>query len=110
MAVTIARSAEAGKTLQDATDLTNDLLTANAEALQTSTASIRQQVERGIVDIEAVKQANDSLIATIDDALRYAEEGKKQRISAEAQLLTCESELKQALTAAKARTPATPTT
>ena len=44
MAVTIARSAEAGKTLKDATDLTNELLTANAEALQTSTQEITAYV------------------------------------------------------------------
>jgi uncharacterized protein YaaN involved in tellurite resistance len=75
MAVTIARSAEAGETLEDATDLTNELLTSNAEALHTSTKTIREQIERGIVDVEAVKQANKSLIATIDDALRIADEG-----------------------------------
>ena len=46
MAVTIARSAEAGETLKKATDLTNELLTANAEALRTSTQTIRTQVER----------------------------------------------------------------
>ncbi len=103
MAVTIARSAEAGETLKDATDLTNELLTANAEALHTSTKSIREQIERGIVDVEAVKQANNSLIATIDDALRIADEGKRQRAEAEKQLIECESELKQALMAAKAQ-------
>lgn len=105
MAVTIARSAEAGETLKDATDLTNELLTANAEALKTSTQTIREQIERGVVDIEAVKQANNSLIATIDDALRIADEGKRQRAEAEQQLATCEQELKEALMAARARTP-----
>jgi len=108
IAVTIARSAEAGETLKNATDLTNELLTANADALKASTQTIRQQIERGVVDIEAVKQANDSLIATIDDALRIADEGKRQRVAAEQQLVTCEKELKQALTAARARTPAQP--
>lgn len=106
MAVTIARSAEAGETLKDATDLTNELLTANAEALHTSTKTIREQIERGIVDVEAVKQANNSLIATIDDALRIADEGKLQRVEAEKQLIECENELKQALIATKARAPA----
>ena len=103
MAVTIARSAEAGDTLKEATDLTNELLTANAEALRTSTESVRRQIERGVVDIEAVKQANDSLIATIDDALAIADEGRRQRAEAEKQLVTCENELKQALTAAGSR-------
>ena len=108
IAVTIARSAEAGDTLKKATDLTNELLTANADALRTSTQVIRTQVERGIVDIEAVKKANDSLIATIDDALRIADEGKRQRIEAERQLVASESELKQALVAAKSRPARSP--
>ncbi len=107
MAVTIARSAEAGETLKEATDLTNDLLTANADALRASTETVRTQVERGVVDIEAVKQANDSLIATIDDALRIADEGKQKRAQAEQQLVVCEADLKQALSAAQARTSAT---
>lgn len=104
MAVTVARSAEAGETLKKATDLTNELLTSNAEALRTSTQSIRSQVERGIVDIAAVKAANDALIATIDDAVRIAAEGKKQRAEAEKQLAACEAELKEAIVAARART------
>ena len=105
MAVTIARSAEAGDTLKQATDLTNELLTANADTLRTSTQAIRTQIERGVVDIAAVKQANDALIATIDDALRIADDGKRQRAEAEKTLVACEAELKQALGAAKSRTP-----
>jgi uncharacterized protein YaaN involved in tellurite resistance len=108
MALTIARSAEAGETLQKATDLTNELLTANADTLRTSTQTTRTQVERGVVDIAAVKKANDTLIATIDDALRIADEGKRQRAEAEKQLAACEVELKQALTAARQRTRAVP--
>ena len=108
MAVTIARSAEAGDTLKRATDLTNELLTANAEALQTSTHTIRTQVERGVVDVASVKKANDALIATIDDAVRIADEGKRQRVEAEKQLVACESELKQALVNARSRMQRSP--
>jgi uncharacterized protein YaaN involved in tellurite resistance len=104
MTLTIARSAEAGETLQKATDLTNELLTANAETLRSSTQSIRKQVERGIVDVAAVKQANDALIATIDDALKIAEDGKRQRGEAVRQLEACEAELKEAMVAARGRT------
>lgn len=103
MAVTIARSAESGETLKQATDLTNDLLTSNAEALRSSTQVIRTQVERGVVSIESLRQANDALIGTIDDTLRIAEDGKRQRAAAEQQLLACETELKQALVATTAR-------
>ena len=110
MALTIARSAEAGETLQKATDLTNELLTANADALRSSTQVTRTQVERGVVDMAAVKRANDALIATIDDALRIADEGKRQRSEAEKQLAACEVELKQALTAARQRRAVPPRT
>lgn len=103
MALTIARSADAGETLQRATDLTNELLTANAESLRTSTQTIRTQVERGVVDMAAVKQANDALIATIGDALRIADDAKRQRAEAEKQLAVYETELKQALSAARTR-------
>jgi uncharacterized protein YaaN involved in tellurite resistance len=103
LALTIARSAEAGVTLQKATDLTNELLTANADTLRSSTNAIRTQVERGVVDIAAVKHANDALIATIDDALRIADEGKRQRVEAEKQLVACEAELKQTIVAARLR-------
>lgn len=97
LAVTIARSSEAAGTLQKATDLTNELLTANAETLRSSTQAIRTQIERGIVDMGALKQANDALVATIDDALRIADEGKRQRAEAEKQLAACESELREAV-------------
>ncbi len=68
IAVTVARSAEAGRTLEEASDLTNDLLTANAETLRQSNQQIREQVERGVFDIEAVESANASLVATIQDS------------------------------------------
>jgi uncharacterized protein YaaN involved in tellurite resistance len=103
LAVTIARSAEAGETLKRATDLTSELLTANAETLRSSTQAIRVEVERGVVDIEAVRRANDALIGTIDDALRLADEGKRRRAEAEQQLVACESALKESLVAASAR-------
>lgn len=103
LAVTIARSAESGETLQKATDLTNELLTANADTLRQSTQQIRTQIERGVVDIEAIKRANEALIGTIDDTLRIAEEGKRQRARAASELLECEAALRQALTSARAR-------
>jgi uncharacterized protein YaaN involved in tellurite resistance len=108
IAFTIARSAEAADTLQKATDLTNELLTANAETLRSSTQAIRTQVERGIVDMAALKQANDALIGTIDDALRIADAGRQQRADAEKQLAACESELRQAVLAVRIRTGAAP--
>ena len=62
-AVTIYRSGQAADTLRAATDLTNDLLRANAENLKTANTQARREIERGVFDIEVVRQANQTLIA-----------------------------------------------
>jgi uncharacterized protein YaaN involved in tellurite resistance len=102
-AVTIQRSREAAEAVRAATDLTNDLLTANAENLRDANRVVRQEMERGVFDIAAVKSANAALIATIDDSLRIADEGKARRAAAEKELQTMEAELRQALASARAR-------
>ena len=102
-AVTIQRSAEAAAAVRDANDLTNELLTSNAENLRESNRAIRTEMERGVFDIEAVKQANADLIATIQESLQIADEGKARRAKAEEDLKTMEHELRDTLASAKAR-------
>ena len=102
-AVTIQRSAEAAEAVRDANDLTNELLTANAANLRDANKMIRTEMERGVFDIEAVKQANADLIATIDESLQIADEGKRKRAEAEKELQNMEQELKETLASAKAR-------
>lgn len=102
-AVTIQRSAEAAAAVKDANDLTNDLLTANAANLRESNRMIRQEMERGVFDIEAVKQANADLIGTIEESLAIADEGKERRAAAESDLKKMEAELRDTLASAKAR-------
>jgi len=102
-AVTIQRSAEAATAVRDANDLTNELLTANAKNLRDSNKAIRQEMERGVFDIEAVKQANADLIGTIQESLQIADEGKKKRAAAEADLQKMEAELRDTLASAKAK-------
>ncbi len=102
-AVTIQRSREAAEAVRGANDLTNDLLTANAANLRDSNKLIRQEMERGVFDIEAVKKANADLIGTIQESLQIADEGKARRAAAEEDLKKMEAELRQTLAAAKAR-------
>jgi uncharacterized protein YaaN involved in tellurite resistance len=103
-AVTIFRSGEAAKTVKAATDLTNDLLSANAENLKMATSEARKQIERGVFDIEVVKKANQTLIETIQESLKIADEGKRRRVEAVSQLELCETELRKTLAAASSRT------
>lgn len=95
--ITIYRSNKAADTLKAATDLTNDLLEANAENLQQANAQARRQIERGVFDIETVKKANDTLIQTIEESLQISAEGKKARADALEALEIAENELKETL-------------
>jgi uncharacterized protein YaaN involved in tellurite resistance len=102
-AVTIQRSKEAAEAVRSANDLTNELLTANAENLQQANRVVRTEMERGVFDIEAVKKANASLVATIQESLQIADEGKAKRAAAEIELTKMEHDLRDTLTSAKAR-------
>jgi uncharacterized protein YaaN involved in tellurite resistance len=111
-AVTIQRSREAAGAVKEATDLTNELLKSNADTLRESNRAVREDMERGVFDIEAVKHANATLIATIEDSLQIADQGKARRAAAETELVKMEADLRDALSAARARktvsSPATP--
>ncbi|RVT86609.1 toxic anion resistance protein [Rhodobacteraceae bacterium CCMM004] len=107
-AVTIQRSRDAANAVREANDLTNELLTANAKNLRDANKEIRTEMERGVFDIEAVKAANADLIATIQESLQIADEGKARRAAAEEDLERMEEELKQTLAAAAARGDAPP--
>jgi uncharacterized protein YaaN involved in tellurite resistance len=102
-AVTVFRSGQAAASVKAATDLTNELLQANAENLRQANAEARRQIERGVFDIAAVKQANQTLIETIEESLQIADEGKRARAEATAQLRHLEDELRRSLAAASAR-------
>ena len=100
-ALAIQNMREAGRTLKQATDLTNELLTANAERLRQGNIEARTQLERGVFDIEAVKKANASLVATIEDSLRIAQEAQAQRAAASKELEKAEQDIRRALTASR---------
>ena len=102
-AVTIQRSAEAAVAVREANDLTNELLTSNAKNLRESNKMIRTEMERGVFDIEAVKQANADLIGTIEESLQIADDGKAKRAAAEKELQEMEAKLRDTLAAARSQ-------
>ncbi|WP_426957579.1 toxic anion resistance protein [Muricoccus radiodurans] len=97
----IQRMREAGAAVRAATDLTNELLTANAEGLRRANAEARTEVERGVVDLESVQKANAALVATIEDSLRIAQEGRERRVAATKALGEAEADIRRALIAAR---------
>ncbi len=106
-AVTIHRSREAAEVVRQANDLTNELLESNAANLQEANREVRKQMERGVFDIESIKKANQYLIDTIEESLAIADEGKAKRADAEKELIIMEEELKNTLSAAKAKSTGT---
>lgn len=108
-AVTIFRSAQAAKSVRAASDLTNDLLEKNAENLRTANRTVREELERGVFDVNAVRKANDNLIATVEDSLQIADEGKRRRREAEKSLAEMEDSLKETLKRAAAKQDAAST-
>lgn len=101
-ALTIQRSREAAEAVKGANDLTNELLTANATNLREANKVVRTEMERGVFDIEAVKMANNELIATIEESLSITQEGKAKRAAAEEEMKQMEATLRETLAKAKA--------
>ncbi len=97
LALGLSHSLDAMEAQRKVTDLTNDLLKKNADALKTATVETAKESERGIVDIETLQHTNESLISTLDEVMRIQEEGRQKRRDAEAELGRMEGELKQKL-------------
>ncbi|CDA34327.1 putative tellurite resistance protein [Firmicutes bacterium CAG:536] len=86
---------EAAKTQQAVSDMTNELLKKNADALHSATVETAKESNRSIVDIETLKHTNEQLIQTFDDVLQIQEQGRIKRQEAEQELRQIENELKQ---------------
>ena len=77
------------------TDMTNELLKKNADALKMGTIETAKESQRGVVDIETLQQTNKSLIETLDELNKIQSEGRAKRAAAEQELTRIEDELKQ---------------
>lgn len=95
LALGIEHSNQAAKAQKAVTDMTNELLTKNAETLHMATAETARQMERGIVDIETLEHTNELLISTMDEVMQIQEEGRQKRAEAEGRLQNIEQQLKQ---------------
>ena len=97
LALGIAHSTEAAAAQRQVTDVTNALLKQNAEKLHLASVETAKEAERGIVDIETLKQTNAKLIQTLDDVMKIQAEGRTQRLAAEQEMLRMENDLKMKL-------------
>ena len=99
LAVGLNHSAEAARAQQQVTDATNTLLKKNAQMLKLATVETARESERGIVDMETLRDTNRQLISTLDDVMKIQAEGREKRQSAERELRQIEEDLRQKLLA-----------
>ncbi len=97
LALGMQHSRQAMEAQRAVTNMTNELLKKNAEALKQGTIETAQEAERGIIDIETLVQTNKSLIDTMNEVVRIQAEGRQKRAEAEKTLARMEDELKQRL-------------
>lgn len=97
IALGVEHSAQAARAEREVSDMTNALLKKNAEALKSATIETARESERGIVDVETLKQTNASLISTLDEVMAIQKDGRAKREAAEGELKQIEAELKEKL-------------
>ena len=97
LALGMEHSRQATAAQSAVTEMTNELLKKNAEALKMGTIATAKEAERSVVDIETLQHTNQQLISTLDEVLVIQKEGAAKRKSAEAELGRIEGELKAKL-------------
>ena len=97
IAIGLNHSVEAAKAQHAVSDMTNELLKKNAETLKMATVETAKESERGIIDIETLKQTNQTLINTFDEVMKIQKEGHEKRMTAEAELQNIEKEMREKL-------------
>lgn len=97
LALSMYHSEQAMKAQREVTDVTNELLIKNSQALHQGSTAIAREAERGIVDMEALRRTNQELIATLDEVRQIQNDGRVKRASAEIELRKIEDELKTKL-------------
>lgn len=97
LAIGVEHSSQAARVQREVTDMTNELLKKNAETLKMATLETARESERGVVDIETLKQTNETLISTLDEVMQIQEEGRTRRREAEAELVQIENAMREKL-------------
>ena len=97
LALGVSHAEEASRAQREVSDMTNVLLQRNAEVLKIAAVESAKESERGIVDMETLKNTNAALISTLDEVVKIQEEGREKRRAAELEMQNMENELKQKL-------------
>ncbi len=97
IALGLSHASQAMEAQREVSNVTNELLKKNADALKTSSIEVAKESERGIVDMETLRHTNEQLVSTLEEVIRIQDDGRTKRRESEAELVKIESELKQKL-------------
>lgn len=97
LALGIAHSSEAAQAQRQVNDITNALLKQNAQKLHMASVETAKEAERGIVDLDTLKNTNAQLIQTLDEVMKIQADGRSKRLAAEAEMAKMENDLKNKL-------------
>ena len=97
LALGVTHAQQASKAQREVSDMTNELLRKNAETLKISAIESAKESERGIIDMETLKNTNASLISTLDEVMKIQADGREKRRIAEEEMRSMENELKAKL-------------
>ena len=97
LALGMHHSQQAMEAQREVSNYTNQLLKANAEKLKMGSIEVAKEAERGIVDLETLKETNAKLIETLEEVRSIQAEGASKRRQAEQELDKIETELREKL-------------
>ncbi len=97
IALGLSHASQAMEAQREVSEVTNELLKKNADALKVSTIEVARESERGIVDMETITHTNQQLVTTLEEVIKIQDEGRAKRRESEAELVRIEAELKKKL-------------
>lgn len=77
---------------------TNDLLKRNADLLHRNSVETAKANQRLVIDVDTLKQVQNTLIKTVEDVIRIQQEGVQARKNAEKQIEAMRADLRTKLT------------
>lgn len=102
-AIDLYHMKKASDTSKAVTDSVNKLMQQGAQQLEKTVGQIKEQQQRGVIDMESLKQVNQSLVNTLKNTLAIQEKGRQARAEAESELEGLAGELRDALRDAEQR-------
>ncbi len=80
-------------------DANNAMIQQTADLMQTNAVAIAETNQRSVIDIETLEHVQQSLITTLTETRRIAEEGKAKRVAAGERMKEMEEEIKTIMVA-----------